>query len=176
MQTVADGLHRFCQVTEVRADDGRWCRLGIEEQAEEWRVWELLGQAGVGHGEPRLLALCPGFLEARGVVQRALAGRLRSGYRRLEPPSPLADLSAWQPLIDALRQYRRQQAETAGLRPYHVFSDAQLAELVRRRPGTLAELAECPGFGPAKLARYGEGVLVTLQGFTQIRPSVVECR
>jgi DNA helicase II / ATP-dependent DNA helicase PcrA len=31
--------------------------------------------------------------------------------------------------------------------------------VARRKPGTLRELAGCPGIGPTKLERYGDDVL-----------------
>jgi superfamily II DNA helicase RecQ len=43
-----------------------------------------------------------------------------------------------------------------------VFHDCTLAEIARLRPGSLVQLAEVPGIGPAKLDRYSRDVLAAL--------------
>ncbi|MBY0338684.1 MAG: DNA helicase RecQ [Acetobacteraceae bacterium] len=63
------------------------------------------------------------------------------------------------PLFDALRQWRRDEAKEQGLPAYVIFHDAVLAEIAARRPRDLRELREVPGVGESKLERYGEAVL-----------------
>ena len=45
---------------------------------------------------------------------------------------------------------------------YLVFHNSTLEEIAARRPTSLDELGAVPGVGPAKLERYGEGVLAAL--------------
>ena len=45
---------------------------------------------------------------------------------------------------------------------YLVFHNSTLEEIAARKPRSLDELAAVPGVGPAKLERYGEGVLAAL--------------
>jgi DNA helicase-2/ATP-dependent DNA helicase PcrA len=66
------------------------------------------------------------------------------------------------PLYDALKRWRLQRAKADDIPAYVVFHNATLAEIVERRPGTIAELAAVPGVGPAKLERYGAEVLEAL--------------
>jgi len=63
-----------------------------------------------------------------------------------------------------LRVWRKKQAEAQGVPAYVVFSDATLVAIADRAPGDSAALAEVPGVGPAKLARYAEPVLAVLAG------------
>ena len=46
--------------------------------------------------------------------------------------------------------------------PYVIFHDATLAEMVRRRPATLAELGALSGIGERKLAAFGEQFLAAI--------------
>ena len=46
---------------------------------------------------------------------------------------------------------------------YCVFHDRTLAALARQRPATLDELAQVPGVGPSKLAKYGAAFLEALR-------------
>ena len=65
---------------------------------------------------------------------------------------------------EALRKWRTATAREHGVPAYVIFHDATLAEIARSAPATLDELAEVPGIGAAKLERYGEEILETLEG------------
>jgi ATP-dependent DNA helicase RecQ len=66
-------------------------------------------------------------------------------------------------VLDALKLWRREQAQRQGVPPYVVFHDRTLLELAQRRPASPAELAEIGGIGAAKLERYGAALLTVLQ-------------
>ncbi|MCZ7153776.1 HRDC domain-containing protein, partial [Salmonella enterica] len=57
---------------------------------------------------------------------------------------------------EALRRWRTETAREHGVPAYVIFHDATLAELARSAPDSMAELAEVPGIGAAKLERYGD--------------------
>jgi ATP-dependent DNA helicase RecQ len=65
-------------------------------------------------------------------------------------------------LFEALRAWRRETANAAGVPPYVIFHDATLAEIVAARPADLAALSRVPGIGEAKLKRHGEALLDVL--------------
>ena len=62
-------------------------------------------------------------------------------------------------LFSALRLERRRVAESEGIPVYAVFSNAQLAEMVRRRVMTTAAIGEIDGVGKARVEKYAEGFL-----------------
>ncbi|MFJ5954922.1 ATP-dependent DNA helicase UvrD2 [Paenarthrobacter sp. NPDC092416] len=64
--------------------------------------------------------------------------------------------------FDALRQWRLDEAKTAEVPAYVVFTDATLTAIAEARPASLDELAALAGVGPSKLERYGEAVLAVL--------------
>jgi DNA helicase-2/ATP-dependent DNA helicase PcrA len=66
------------------------------------------------------------------------------------------------PAVLALKEWRLARARAEEVPAYVVFNDRTLAELVARTPKTLAELADIPGIGPAKLERYGDDLLAAL--------------
>src|SRR5690606_27723810 len=55
------------------------------------------------------------------------------------------------PLYAALREWRRGVAQAQGVPAYVVALDRTLAEIAGRRPRTLDELAEVPGFGRSRV-------------------------
>jgi DNA helicase II / ATP-dependent DNA helicase PcrA len=77
---------------------------------------------------------------------------LGAGAGRAEPP----------PGFDTLKAWRLARARQDDVPAYLVFHNTTLEEIAARRPRSLDELAAVPGVGPAKLERYGEGVLEAL--------------
>ena len=62
-------------------------------------------------------------------------------------------------LFEALRTWRREEAQERGVPPYIIFSDRTLRELARVRPASLYELRGVYGIGDAKLEAFGEKVV-----------------
>lgn len=69
-----------------------------------------------------------------------------------------------------LRTWRKSTAEQEGVPVYAVFTNEQLAEIVRRRVHDLKELGDIDGIGPSRLERYGGAVLARLASLTQAEP------
>ncbi len=66
------------------------------------------------------------------------------------------------PLFEALRGWRRDQAKAAAIPPYVIFHDSTLRAVAAARPASLPALARIDGVGETKLARYGESLLAAL--------------
>jgi len=69
-------------------------------------------------------------------------------------------------VVEALRAWRRSEAEAAAVPAFVVLTDATLLAVAERRPGSLAELATIPGIGPRKLERHGAALLSVLETFS----------
>ena len=69
-----------------------------------------------------------------------------------------------QPVFEALRAWRRDEAARQHLPPYVIFHDRTLAEIAGRKPSDLSALGAISGVGEGKLQRYGEAVLAVLRG------------
>jgi hypothetical protein len=70
-------------------------------------------------------------------------------------------------LLEALRDWRTQQAKSQGMPPYIIFANKILGEIAARRPVTLAELGKISGVGPAKLEQYGSAVVALVNQFLE---------
>ena len=66
-------------------------------------------------------------------------------------------------LFRKLRDVRKTLSEAEGVPLFAVFSNAQLADMARRRCTSRAELAAIEGVGEARIDRYGEALLKVLQ-------------
>jgi ATP-dependent DNA helicase RecQ len=76
----------------------------------------------------------------------------------------LSGLEIDEALFEGLRALRKRLAEEQGVPAYVVFSDATLAEMSARRPGTYAELLAVNGVGQTKIERYGDAFLEVIAG------------
>jgi DNA helicase II / ATP-dependent DNA helicase PcrA len=92
-----------------------------------------------------------------------------SGERRVRdlggppaaPPRPRPGDDA-DPVFAALREWRTATARDAGMPAYVIAHDSTLAAIAEARPTTLAGLRRVKGMGPAKLEKYGDGILQAL--------------
>ena len=88
-----------------------------------------------------------------------VGGRSGGKTRKRRDGQALVVAPGDQALFEALRSWRREQAQTQHVPPYVIFHDATLAEIAAARPTTAAALAKAGGVGQGKLDRYGEAVL-----------------
>jgi ATP-dependent DNA helicase RecQ len=91
------------------------------------------------------------------VLKTPKAGPARGRTRRADLGRRMSDIE--EPLFEALRAWRREEAVRQDLPPYVIFHDRTLAEIARHRPPDRAALLAIDGVGHAKLERYGEAVL-----------------
>jgi len=82
-----------------------------------------------------------------------------TGARKRREGKALTIPTENQVLFEALRAWRKEQAQAQHVPPYVIFHDATLAEIAAARPATLAALGKSGGVGQGKLDRYGEAVL-----------------
>lgn len=62
-------------------------------------------------------------------------------------------------LFNLLREWRTQRCKKEGVPPYILFTNQQLAMIVKKRPQSLTELTQIDGIGKGKAQKYGEDVL-----------------
>ena len=91
----------------------------------------------------------------RGTV-RDLGGPPVAVMRPARPGDPT------DPVFAALREWRLTTARSEGIAAYVVAHDSVLAAIAETRPQTLAGLRRVKGMGPAKLEKYGDGILEVL--------------
>jgi len=69
-------------------------------------------------------------------------------------------------VFSALRDWRKARSETEGVPVYTIFTNAQLAEIVKKKVGSLAELETVAGVGKSRIENYGEALLKICKDFT----------
>lgn len=58
-----------------------------------------------------------------------------------------------------LKKFRLETSRAEGLKPYYIFTDAQMQDLIAKYPQNQEELLKVNGFGKAKVEKYGANIL-----------------
>jgi len=66
-------------------------------------------------------------------------------------------------VLNKLLKIRSDLAEKEGVRPYRIFSNRTLLEIVRRRPSDHDELNEVYGLGQTRISTFGDDILKALK-------------
>jgi ATP-dependent DNA helicase RecQ len=165
---------RRAKVLELGHDQLSTFGIGIGFSDVRWRsIFRQLvvhGYLNVDHnryGALRLTESSRALL--RGETSLALredADKPKAGRGRIRVTLNAAD----EPLMEALRDERRELAEERGVPPYVVFHDAALLDMIRLRPSALEDMLEVSGVGQSKLEKYGQAFLDVLNRFDQPEP------
>lgn len=67
-----------------------------------------------------------------------------------------------QHLITKLKDYRLQKSREENVKPYYIFTDVQMKDLLLKMPKTKEELLVVNGFGMVKVEKYGQQILEIL--------------
>ncbi|MCE7043087.1 DNA helicase RecQ [Dyadobacter sp. CY312] len=70
-------------------------------------------------------------------------------------------------LFEKLRTLRKQIADSLGVPPYVVFSDATLSEMAQKKPVSEAQMKTVSGIGAEKFRRYGETFINEIVAFAR---------
>lgn len=62
-------------------------------------------------------------------------------------------------LFNLFRDWRSQRSKKEGVPPYVLMTNKQIADVVKQRPQSLADLMKIDGVGKSKADKYGEDIL-----------------
>ncbi|MDE6413011.1 MAG: HRDC domain-containing protein [Eubacterium sp.] len=65
-------------------------------------------------------------------------------------------------MFNELKAYRLKMSRQENIKPYYIYNDKQLKELIDKKPKTLNELQQVSGFGEKKAEKYGKDILQIL--------------
>lgn len=68
-------------------------------------------------------------------------------------------------LLKALRVYRWNKSQEEGIKPYLVYNDKQMADLMEKMPQNAQELLQVSGFSEVKVKKYGRELMAILREF-----------
>ena len=142
-----DELNRFCAARRMVAVDRQFVAAGLDS------FWAVCVTVATGPGPLPDVLKTP---DRRSGAQGNGAAPARVDYKQVLNEADFA-------LFASLRTWRKEVAGAEGVPVYAVFTNEQLAEIVRRRIDTAAALSEIEGIGPARVQRYGQAVIECLR-------------
>jgi len=107
----------------------------------------------VASGERSFWSICVGYQDSQGEGLAERRGKI--DYREVLNEVDFA-------VFSKLRSLRKQLADQQGIPAYGLFTNEQLAEMVRRRVSTRSGLGEIPGVGQARIEKYADQFLSLL--------------
>lgn len=66
-------------------------------------------------------------------------------------------------LVKRLKAFRLEQSRKENIKPYYIFNDAQMEDIIAKNPQTKEELLNVSGFGNVKVEKYGEEIIGILK-------------
>lgn len=170
------------QMTEKKEKERAWQRFHeIREFVEtpacrqseickhfgERAKWQSCGKCDVCAGLPQWIS--------RTALQVSQAPRTRGNVKtqnRFEMTAGQTQSS----LLAALKDWRRNKAQSTEVPAFVILHDSVLNELCTRQPKTIPQLRSVKGFGEKRTERYGKDVLEVIAGFRARPPEVIEAK
>ena len=75
------------------------------------------------------------------------------------------DSDKYDEIFSALKAYRLKISRQENIKPYYIYNDKQLDELIKKTPKNLDELKLISGFGEKKAEKYGEDILNIMEKY-----------
>ena len=99
--------------------------------------------------KPSLLILLPDEM-----LQEELQDKQPSAKKKKKANSTSPAKAAC-PVVTALRECRKQEADVAGVPPYQIFMDRELETIAQAKPTTIGQLVALAGIPELKARKYG---------------------
>jgi len=125
----------------------------------------------VDKGSECFWTFCVEYLDVAG-AGGGLTGLPKVDYKAVLTPEQFVRFSA-------LRVLRKELADKEAVPPYAIFTNEQLAEMVKLQAPTKADVQAIPGIGLAKMQKYGDAFMAALTtgvqpGTVTVKPSSAE--
>jgi len=108
----------------------------------------------VTNGEQSFWAICVSYVESNKKSNKP--GKSKIDYREILDDHQFA-------LFVKLRTLRKELADQEGIPAFALFTNEQLADMVRDRVTSLSKMSDLPGIGKGRIEKYGEKFLDILR-------------
>lgn len=115
-------------------------------------------------GDNSFWSICIDYLPAHpGEAASDIGKKGRIDYREVLAPDEFA-------MFTKLRDLRKQLAQAESVPVYAIFTNDQLAEMVRGRVGTKSDMERIAGVGDGRIGKYADKFLAVLNDETSRKP------
>lgn len=111
----------------------------------------------------RIVSVRSEFVSGETPAWCILVEYVQQGEQTAKPGGKIDYMKVLTPMefavFSKLRELRKEFASKEGVPPFVVFTDEQLASIVKQKPSDLGKLIAIQGIGQAKAEKYGTAVL-----------------
>ena len=75
----------------------------------------------------------------------------------------LDKVKSYEQLVDELKKYRNYKAREENIKPYYIYNDEMIEEIIKLNPDNKKKLIQIIGFGPSKIDKYGQDIIDILR-------------
>lgn len=134
----------------------------VREDVENYKnavdmLFEELEQKNKGHFAVKQRKA---YKEAAGKNAKNVLDTLKAYFNL--PPQTANVKNAKEKTIEKLKEFRLNQSRAEGIKPFYIFNNAQMEDLLSKMPRTKDELLKVSGFGATKVNKYGDEILKIL--------------
>jgi superfamily II DNA helicase RecQ len=104
------------------------------------------------------------IIEYSSMVPSLEKNRHKGEFKKDETYKKLLSENDW-PLYNRLREWRAERSKEAGVPPYIIFTNIQLAKIAVTRPVSLNSFQQVEGVGNAKREKYGSEIIQMVKSF-----------
>lgn len=81
----------------------------------------------------------------------------------------LSKVKSYEELVVDFEKYRENKSKEENIRPYFIYNDDMINEIIELNPSNKKELIQIKGFGPTKIDKYGQDIIDILRGYTILK-------
>ena len=146
----ADQLIDFINNTNAKSDSSSLNDDDLKRKAEKILSWHKSHKMSYVNKYKNLLDEFNTYIDTKKTQE------IKSEISNI---SSLSKSNINEKIIKDLKAYRLKKSREEGNKPYFIFNDKQMMDLIEKMPKDKNELKEVSGFGDIKVEKYGEDII-----------------
>ena len=73
-------------------------------------------------------------------------------------------VKSYEEVFNALKEYRLNKSREEKVKPYFIYNNEMMEEIIKLKPKTKEELISIKGLGPVKIEKYGQDIVDIIRG------------
>lgn len=146
----ADQLIDFIKNTNAKSDSSSLNDDDLKRKAEKILSWHKIDKMSYVNKYERLLE------EFSTYINTKKSEEIRTEVSNI---SSINNTNINEEIIKSLKSFRLKKSKEEGNKPYFIFNDKQMMELINKMPTNNNELKRVSGFGNVKVEKYGEDII-----------------
>lgn len=127
------------------------------------KIKELDAKVDVEFSQNSMLEIANSILEKNIETRSDYAKKYEELLQKMEANDACEEETSREEIVKCLKAFRLEQSRKEKIKPYYIFNDAQMEDIIAKNPQTKEELLQVSGFGNVKVEKYGEEIIGILK-------------